>query len=172
MAASLGCLLVVMTSTAYATTEITTVPSVDLRRYAGLWFEIAHLPFRYEKHCASDITATYTLKSNGTVQVVNACRSAKGKVKEAKGTAKVASKKGPNSKLKVTFFWPFYGDYWILDLDPDYRWAMVGTPDRKYLWFLSRTPRISEELYRKLAEDAREKGFATTRLIRTRHNTQ
>lgn len=164
MAASLTCLERV--------TTLTTVPSVDLRRYAGLWFEIAHLPFRYEKNCAADITATYTLKSNGKVQVVNACRSAKGKLKEAKGTAKLADKKGPNSKLKVTFFWPFYGDYWILDLDPDYRWAMVGTPDRKYLWFLSRTPRISEELHRKLVEDAREKGFGTTRLIRTRHNTQ
>ena len=79
--------------------------------------------------------------------------------KRPKARRRLADSKGPNSKLKVTFFWPFYGDYWILDLDPDYRWAMVGTPDRKYLWLLSRTPQIGEDLYRKLVEDADGEGL-------------
>ena len=147
-------------------------PSVDLRRYAGLWYEIAQFACPVPEGLRGRHNRDVHLEVQRESRSCECLPVAKGKTKEAKGTAKLADKKGPNSKLKVTFFWPFYGDYWILDLDPDYRWAMVGTPDRKYLWFLSRTPQISEELYRKLVEDAKGEGLRNDRLIRTRHNTQ
>jgi apolipoprotein D and lipocalin family protein len=162
------CLFMVMTSAAFAASEVPVVPSVDLNRYAGTWYEIARFPTWFQKACASDVTATYTLKGDGKIEVLNACKEANGKSKQAKGTAKPADKKGPNSKLKVTFFWPFYGDYWIINLDPEYRWAVVGAPGRDYLWILSRTPQISAELYQKLMDDAKQKGFDTARLVRTK----
>jgi apolipoprotein D and lipocalin family protein len=157
---------------ACAASELTVVPSVDLKRYAGAWYEIARFPTRFQKDCASDVTATYTLKPDGDVEVLNACREAGGKTKQAKGTAKLADKKGPASRLKVTFFWPFYGDYWIIGLDPDYKWAVVGAPGRDYLWILSRTPQINDGLYQKLVEDAKQKGFDTSRLVRTRQSVR
>lgn len=89
-------------------------PQIDLARYAGKWYEIARLPNRFQRNCVSDTSATYALAGDGKISVLNACRSADGKVNSAKGTARVASKSGPNTKLKVTFFWPFYGDYWII----------------------------------------------------------
>ncbi len=161
-------LLIVTTSIAYSASEVPVVPSVDLKRYAGTWYEIARFPTRFQKACASDVTANYALKTDGKIEVLNACKEANGKTKQAKGTAKLANKKGPNSKLKVTFFWPFYGDYWIINLDPDYKWAVVGAPGRDYLWILSRTPQISDELYQKLVDDAKQKGFDTARLVRTK----
>jgi apolipoprotein D and lipocalin family protein len=93
---------------------------------------------------------------------------ANGKMKTASGTAKVVDRTG-NAKLKVTFFWPFYGDYWILDLDPDYTFAVVGEQDRKYLWILSRTPEIDSNLYNKILERITRQGYNTTKLIRTPH---
>jgi apolipoprotein D and lipocalin family protein len=110
------------------------VPAVDLKRYAGRWHEIARLPNRFQRDCAGDVTATYTLRPDGKIAVLNECRAADGRTKSARGTARVASKQGPNTKLKVSFFWPFSGDYWIIGLDPDYRWALVGGSGRDYLW--------------------------------------
>lgn len=147
---------------------VTTVAGVDFTRYAGKWYEIARFPNRFQRSCDRDVSATYTVRPDGKISVVNQCRTAGGSAKRATGSAQPASAKGPNSKLKVTFFWPFSGDYWILDLDPDYRWAIVGDPDRKYLWFLSRTPSISEELYRDLAARAARQGFNVARLVRTK----
>jgi len=135
----------------WATTGPETVPHVDVVRYAGLWYEVARLPMPFQKKCAADVTATYTLRPNGTVDVLNECRKANGKMTRAHGTAKLATRDGSNSKLKVTFFWPFSGRYWVLDLDPEYRWAMVGTPDLKYLWVLSRTPKLDPEVLERLA---------------------
>ena len=146
------------------------VPAVDLNRYVGQWYEIARLPFRFEKSCASDVTARYTLRPDRKIDVLNACKQADGKVKESKGTAKLADNKGPNSKLKVTFFWPFAGDYWILDLDPQYQWSLVGTPDRKYLWILSRSANLEAGIYDQLREKAKSLGFNTAQLIRTKHS--
>lgn len=145
------------------------VPSVDLNRYAGRWYEVARLPFRFEKNCVSDVTAQYALRPDGTVEVLNSCKQIDGKVKESKGTAKPADKKGPNSKLKVTFFWPFAGDYWILDLDPQYQWSLVGAPNRKYLWILSRSTNLDAKIYEQIGEKAKSLGFDTTQLIRTKH---
>ncbi len=148
----------------YDTLEV--VPHVDLKRYLGKWFEIAHLPFRFEEGC-SDITATYALSEDGSIFVLNECKK-NGKVKRAKGKAKVVDKNS-GAKLKVTFFWPFYGDYWIINLGNDYDYAVVGTPNRKYLWILSRTPQMDDKLFSQLTELAKSKGFDVTNLIRTSH---
>jgi apolipoprotein D and lipocalin family protein len=143
-----------------------TVPFVDLKKYAGTWFEIARYPNRFQKKCVSDVRATYNLMSDGKVSVLNQCVQANGKVKTAKGKAKVVDRTS-NAKLKVTFFWPFYGDYWILDLDPDYTYAVVGEQDRKYLWILSRTPEMDSSLYNEILERITNQGYDTSKLIRT-----
>ena len=148
----------------YDTLEV--VPHVDLKKYLGKWYEIAHLPFRFEEGC-SDITATYSLREDGGISVLNECKR-NGKVKLAKGKAKVVDKNS-GAKLKVTFFWPFYGDYWIINLGNDYDYAVVGTPNRKYLWILSRTPQMDDKLFSQLIELAKSKGFDVTNLIKTSH---
>jgi apolipoprotein D and lipocalin family protein len=114
-----------------------TVPFVDLTRYSGKWHEIARFPNRFQRNCIGETTAIYTLQDDGTIAVLNQCRKRNGSFTSARGRARVAGGKGPNSKLKVTFFWPFRGDYWIIDLDPDYQWAVVGEPRRRYLWILA-----------------------------------
>ena len=151
--------------------ELGVVAAVDLSRYAGRWYEIARLPNRFEKKCVDSVTATYTLRSDGKVDVVNRCRKANGEYTTAKGKAKIVDKK-TNAKLKVTFFWPFYGDYWILDLGPDYEYAVVGAPNRDYLWILSRTPQIDDQLYQRLLAKMATQGFETQRMIRTSHPTE
>jgi len=143
------------------------VPSVDLNRYAGKWYEIARLPTRFQRSCAGEVPATYTLRSDGKITVLNQCRASNGRAKSATGTARVASKKGPNTKLKVTFFWPFSGDYWIIGLDPDYRWALVGGPGHKYLWILSRDPRMNDALYARVVDLAHSQGYDVSRLMKT-----
>ena len=148
--------------------ELEVVPAVDLSRYVGQWYEIARLPNRFQKKCADSVTANYTLRSDGSIQVVNRCRKASGEFTTATGKAKIVDKK-TNAKLKVTFFWPFYGKYWILDLGPNYEYAVVGEPDRDYLWILSRTPQIDEALYQQLLAKMQARGFDTTRMIRTAH---
>jgi apolipoprotein D and lipocalin family protein len=145
------------------------VPSVDLTRYAGKWYEIARLPNRFQRDCASDTSATYTLRPDGKITVLNQCRQSDGRVKSATGTGRLAGGKEPNSKLRVTFFWPFYGNYWIIDLEPDYRWAVVGEPDRKYFWILSREPQLDEALYSQIVERARNQGYDLGPLLRTPH---
>jgi apolipoprotein D and lipocalin family protein len=140
------------------------VPHVELEKYLGKWYEIAHLPAKFQDGC-SETTATYTLSKNGSISVLNECRR-KGKVTRAKGKAKVADRT-TGAKLKVTFFWPFYGDYWILKLGNDYDYSVVGTPNRKYLWILSRTPQMDNELFSQLMEFAKSKGFDVGNLIRT-----
>lgn len=153
-----------MTKEEYNKLEV--VPHVELEKYLGKWFEIAHLPARFQEGC-TDTTATYTLSKDGNISVLNECRR-NGKVKLAKGKAKVVDKNS-GAKLKVTFFWPFYGDYWIIDLGKDYNYAVVGTPNRKYLWILSRTPQIADKLFSQLLESAKSKGFDVSKLIKTSH---
>jgi apolipoprotein D and lipocalin family protein len=142
------------------------VPQVELKRYLGKWYEIAHLPFRFEDDC-TDITAIYSLSKDGNVSVLNECLK-DGKLKQAKGKAKVVDK-NTGAKLKVTFFWPFYGDYWIINLGKDYTYAVVGTPNRKYLWILNRTPQMDDNLFSQLIEFVKSKGFNVTNLIKTSH---
>jgi len=144
------------------------VPSVDLARYAGKWYEIARFPNRFQRGCDADTTATYALRPDGKITVLNECRKADGKTTSAKGAARVADPKGPNTKLKVSFFWPFSGNYWIIGLDPEYRWAVVGEPDRKYLWILSREPKLDDALYGRIIELVKQQGYDTGKLLKTR----
>jgi apolipoprotein D and lipocalin family protein len=149
-----------------------TVPSVDLARYVGTWYEIASFPQRFQKGCTAT-TATYTLREDGKIDVVNRCArdSLTGRITVAKGIAKVEDR-NTNAKLKVSFFKvvffrPIWGDYWIIDLGPDYEYAVVGHPDRKYLWILSRTPTMDAATYDGIIERLRGQGYDTTRLERT-----
>jgi apolipoprotein D and lipocalin family protein len=144
------------------------VPSVDLTCYAGKWYEIARLTSCFQRDCASDTTAFYPLRPDSKITVVNACRTSEGRIKSARGTARVASGSLPNTKLKVTFFWPFSGNYWIIDLDPEYRWAVVGEPDRDYLWLLSRESRLDSALYDQILDRAKHQGYDLERPIKTR----
>lgn len=144
---------------------LVSVNSVDLQRYVGKWYEIARYPNRFQRDCASDTTADYALRPNGKVGVVNTCRRSDGKTRKASGSAKVVHPS--NARLKVTFFWPFYGDYWIIGLDANYRWAVVGEPGRKYLWILSRTPQMSAADYQQAVEQARAAGYDPSRLMKT-----
>ena len=144
-----------------------TVPSVDLARYAGTWYEIASFPQRFQKGCTGT-TATYTLRNDGMVEVLNRCArdSLNGRVTVARGKARVVDKR-TNARLKVSFFWPFWGDYWIIDLGRDYEYAVVGHPSRKYLWILSRTPTMDGATYAAILERLGAQGYDTSRLVRT-----
>jgi apolipoprotein D and lipocalin family protein len=147
-------------------TDLEVVPHVDLNRYVGRWYEIARLPNRFEKKCADSVTATYRLRTDGKVEVVNRCRKSSGDYTTATGKAKIVDKT-TNAKLKVTFFWPFYGDYWILDLGDNYEYAVVGAPNRKYLWILSRDRQMDESLYQSLLAKMAARGFKTEQMIKT-----
>ena len=146
--------------------DLEVVQAVDLSRYVGRWYEISRLPNSFQKKCADSVTADYAIRPDGKIEVINRCRKASGEYTTAKGRAKIVDKK-TNAKLKVTFFWPFYGDYWILDLGPNYEYAVVGEPGRKYLWILSRSPQMDETLYRQILEKMAARGFKTEMMIRT-----
>jgi apolipoprotein D and lipocalin family protein len=147
---------------------------VDLARYAGRWYEIARLPNRFQDQCEGDVAASYSLRPDGRVRVVNECRGRDGQTTRAEGVARLADEKGPASRLKVRFapaalsFLPFvWGDYWIVELDRDYRHAIVGEPSRKYLWILSRSPEMDAATYEALAATAGRLGFDRARIVPT-----
>jgi apolipoprotein D and lipocalin family protein len=144
-----------------------TVPHVDLARYAGTWYEISSYPQRFQKGCTGT-TATYTLRADGAVEVLNRCArdSLNGRATLARGRARVVDR-STNARLKVSFFWPFWGDYWIIDLGRDYEYAVVGHPGRKYLWILSRTPFLEPAVYEGILGRLRSQGYDTHRLVRT-----
>jgi apolipoprotein D and lipocalin family protein len=146
------------------TPPLQTVASVELKRYTGKWYEIASFPQRFQKGCHCT-TAEYTLSDKGYVIVENRCNrdSVNGNESYIKGKAFVEKNSG-NAKLKVQFFWPFKGKYWIIDLAPDYSYAVVSHPNRKYLWILSRTPKMSADVYRDILSRLKEKGFDLTKL--------
>lgn len=133
-----------------------TVPNVDLQRYLGTWYEIASYPQRFQKGCTGT-TAHYALKEDGTIAVTNRCRkgSLDGEEEVANGRARVTDK-ATNAKLEVSFFGPFWGEYWILELAEDYSHAVVGHPSRDYLWILSRTPVMEQATYDGLLERLKE----------------
>jgi apolipoprotein D and lipocalin family protein len=140
---------------------------VDLQRYQGTWYEIASFPQRFQKgcHCTS---ATYTATQEEFVVVENRCRkdSINGEESYIKGKAYIVENTN-NAKLEVEFFWPFKGDYWIIDLDKDYQYAVVGHPNREYLWILSRTPQMSDSLYNEITKRIAAKGFDLSILQKT-----
>jgi apolipoprotein D and lipocalin family protein len=153
------------------------VPEVDLVRYSGQWYEIARLPNRFQKRCAGDVTANYALRADGKISVLNRCRLDNGEQIEAEGVARVAAKGKPNSILKVRFAPAFlsfipqvWGDYQIIALSPDYTQAIVGDPEREYLWILARSPQLDQATYERLVEEAASQGFDVTQLQKTKHS--
>ncbi len=143
------------------------VAAVDLARYLGQWYEIASYPNPFQRDCTAT-TANYSQLPNGAIQVVNRCRkgSPEGPLAEAIGQAEVADA-ATNAKLKVSFFWPFKGDYWIIGLDKDYQWAVVSEPRRRYLWILNRAPTMDDALYAAIVARLPAKGYDPERLQRT-----
>ena len=141
--------------------ELKTVSSVDLKKYSGTWYEVASFPQRFQKGCECT-TAKYTPTDKGYVIVENRCKK-NGKESYIKGKAFV-DKDSSNAKLKVQFFWPFKGKYWIIDLADDYSYAVVSHPNRKYLWILSRKPKLDEEVYNGIIIRLKEMGFDLSKL--------
>jgi apolipoprotein D and lipocalin family protein len=140
-----------------------TVDYVDLKKYVGLWYEIAKIPNRFQSQCVKGTTAKYTLNENGEIDVINSCTDKDNETDDANGLARVVDKK-TNAKLEVSFVsffgWrPFWGDYWIIGLDENYQWAIVGTPNRKYGWILSRTPKLEAEILDKIFSILKEQEY-------------
>lgn len=158
--------------------EPTTVDKVDLDKYAGTWHEIGRLPMYFQRNCASDVTANYTEKTDGSgIIVTNKCLDQQGSQIVAEGSAKPADTTG--SKLKVTFLpswirWLPVGraDYWVLARDGDYQTALVGTPDKKYLWLLARSPNVSQQTYAKYRQIAQTQGYDLKEFTLTPHANQ
>ncbi len=144
-----------------------TVPHVDLGRYLGTWYEIASFPQSFQRGCTAT-TATYSMRPDGDIDVLNRCRkgSLDGKEDSARGRARVVDK-ATNAKLEVSFFRPFWGDYWIIDLGSDYEYAVVGHPSRDYLWILSRKPTMDDAVYQGILARLRVQGYEVERLNRT-----
>lgn len=145
----------------------TTVKQLDLNRYMGKWYEIARFPHSFEKNLVG-VTATYSLRENGKIRVVNEGfkNTLDGRRSIAEGKAKVPNKNDEPGKLKVAFFWNFYADYYVLELDKDYQWAMIGSSSDKYFWILSRTPQMDSKTYEMLLDKARKRGYDLKKLIK------
>jgi len=149
------------------TPPLQVVSYVDLNKYFGTWYEIARFPNRFQEGCVGT-SAHYTLLQDGKIGVLNQCRkgSLDGEISSAKGKAWVVDKK-TNAKIKVSFFWPFSGHYWIIDLGENYEYAVVGHPDRKYLWILSRKPEMDETTYNRILEKLRSQSYDVSKLMKT-----
>lgn len=150
------------------------VASVDLQRYEGRWYEIGRLSNSFQDHCRGEVTADYTLREDGRVDVVNRCRTEDGGVDSARGVARRPDADRP-AALEVRFapswlsvFPAVWGDYQVMALEDDYRWSMVGTPSRRYLWILAREPELDEARIDSLLEEARRQGFPVDEVERTR----
>ena len=149
----------------------TVVKELDLKRYLGKWYEISRYDHKFERNLVR-VTATYSWRDDGKIKVVNSGyeKTLNGKRSEAIGKAKIPDLNIP-AKLKVSFFWFFYGDYYVLELDKDYQWAVIGSSSDNYLWILSRTPKMEEKLYKKLLNKLIERGYDVTKLIRVEQKT-
>ena len=149
------------------TKPLEVVSRVDIERYLGTWYEIATIPQRFQKGCVG-VSAHYSLREDGAIDVFNVCRKGTldGKEKSIRGKAWIVDRT-TNAKLKVRFFWPFTGAYWIIELDQDYQWAVVGHPDRTYYWILSRTPQMDAGLYDELIRRAAAKGYDVSKIKKT-----
>lgn len=155
-------------------TSLNTVERVDLKKYKGTWYEIAKIPNRFQKRCVSDTTATYELSDDSRISVVNKCVDKNGKLLVAKGIAKIVDTNS-NSKLKVSFFsifgwYLFWGDYWIIGLGDNYDYAIIGHPNRKYGWILSRTPKLIEEKKEEIISIIENNGYDPINFEFTEHN--
>jgi lipocalin len=143
--------------------DVSTVKELDLDRYLGTWYEIARFDHRFERGLQG-VTATYSMRDDGKIKVLNQGykNTLDGELSVAEGKAKLTDEPG---KLKVSFFWIFYADYYILELEENYQWALIGSKSDKYLWILSRTPQLNENTKELILSKAKERGYDTTKLI-------
>lgn len=163
-------LLSLLSPAAVASGPVSSVETLDITRYAGQWHEIAHLPVSFQRKCAGDITAAYALREDGRIDVRNACRTHEGDTAVAEGVARAVE--GHPGRLQVRFApdwlsWVplVWADYWILALDPDYQWALIGEPGRKYLWILSREPDMQRERFEDIKAQAEAMGYDLEPLV-------
>lgn len=157
LAATLTASLVLTSCASNKDAPLATVDTVDLTRYQGKWYEVALLPNSFQARCVADTQAQYQADGE-QIRVINRCRQTDGSIEQASGVANVVEGSS-NSKLRVSFFRPFYGNYWILALDPDYQWVLVGEPGRKYGWILSRTPVLPPATLNSLLDKAVSLGY-------------
>lgn len=136
---------------------LATVEKVDLNRYIGKWYQVAFIPNKFQSMCVADTQAEYQ-RDDDQIRVINRCRTKDGSIEEANGVAKLVEASG-NAKLRVSFFRPFYGNYWVLDLDPNYQWVLVGEPSRKYGWILSRSAQLDRSIQEKVLTKAATLGY-------------
>ncbi len=148
-------------------TDKSVVPELDLERYLGKWYEIARFDHSFERGMIG-VTAEYSMRSDGKIKVVNSGykNGFDGEISQAVGKAKIPDPLNNPAKLKVSFFWFFYGDYYVLDIDENYQWALIGSSSDKYLWILSRTSQIPDELYNELLEKLNKRGYDVSKLIK------
>jgi apolipoprotein D and lipocalin family protein len=149
-----------------STEPLTAVPQLDLARYAGKWFEIASRPNRFQKGCVAT-TATYTLAADGTVNVLNECRdqTLDGKIRSATGKAWLVD--DTHAKLKVSFFWPFRGDYWVLELGKNYEYTVIGEPAGRYVWILSRERKMDPAVFQGILDRLKSRGYSVEAITKT-----
>ncbi|MEP6632699.1 MAG: lipocalin family protein [Luteimonas sp.] len=162
--------LLALTGASVAAEPVRAVAQLDVSRYAGQWYEVARLPVFFERRCAADVSATYTLRDDGLIGVRNACRTSDGSTDASEGVARPVP--GKAGQLKVRFAPDFLGwlpfvwaDYWVIDLDPGYQWAVVGEPRRKYLWILSRTPSMDRAAFERAKQHAKAMGYILDGLV-------
>ncbi|MEI8030857.1 MAG: lipocalin family protein [Comamonadaceae bacterium] len=156
------------------TGALTTIATLDVPRFMGTWFEIARYPNWFQRKCASNTNANYSQLPDGTLQVVNRCTTESGNVSEVVGAARqMGNATAPKLEVRFAPAWlsflpAVWGDYWVIDLDPEYRWVAVSEPKRQYLWILSRTPKVSQKVYEELLARLEKKGFDMHKLEITR----
>lgn len=157
--------LFLFTACSYKDPNIKSVQTVNLDRYIGSWYEIARYEHKFEKDC-KNVTATYSIKKNEKIEVINRCtKMTNGEKTEAIGEAYAVD--NTNAKLKVSFFWPFYGDYWIIMLDKNYSYAVISEPSKKYLWILSREKKLDEKIKEKILKRLESLDYDLSKLIWT-----
>jgi apolipoprotein D and lipocalin family protein len=145
----------------------TVVNELDVQKYLGTWYEIARYDHSFERGLVG-VTANYSMHDDGKIKVKNSGykNSLDGKFSQAVGKAKILDPVNKPAKLKVSFFLFFYGDYYVMELDKDYQWAVIGSSSDKFLWILSRKPKMEKELYSELLERLKKRGYNVSKLIK------
>lgn len=169
------CVLATTLASAQSLAPVVPVPTLDVARYMGVWYEVAKFPNRFQSKCVADTSANYTLQPDGGVQVLNACRLGNGDMQRAVGDARQLGG-ATSARLKVRFapawlsWLPWvWGDYWVVDLDDGYELAAVSEPRREFLWILSRSPEVPAERYAALLVRLSRMGLDVGRLEKTSH---
>jgi apolipoprotein D and lipocalin family protein len=149
---------------------VSAVSFVDLQRYSGKWFEIARFPHKFQRECVGNTTTTFnTMTDNGQLEILNSCLQKNGKVDQLKGQAKIVDS-STNSKMKFSSSKFSNDSYWVVNLDPEYQYAVVGTPDHNFLWILSRTPQMTDATYQQILRNVEKMGFRPSKIVKTPQN--